>query len=149
MIYTVHLKRVAAVYTTKFQNNYFQNHQRAIIGRFTGNTDPFKKPTLFSTFIIVSPGLWWDNVRLLRYQPKSFLPVYTDTINGFIAVGREGKIMEGDTNKLIYILKTGQKGNRIIHTERFANEDHASIMRHAVYNAFAANDKRKEHPKTP
>ena len=82
-------------------------------------------------------------MRLLGYQPKSLLPVYTDTINVFIALGREEKIMEGDANKLIYLLKTRQKKNLIAYTERFANEDHAFIMHHAVYNAFAETIKEK------
>ncbi|MEJ7680623.1 MAG: alpha/beta hydrolase-fold protein [Segetibacter sp.] len=65
----------------------------------------FKKPKLFTNYIIVSPSIWWDNESLLSKQPKVLNPDFTNPVSIFIAAGKEGKIMETDTKRLVSILK--------------------------------------------
>jgi predicted alpha/beta superfamily hydrolase len=56
----------------------------------------FKNPDLFDNYIIVSPSLWWDDESLLKYKPT----LYTSKKSIFIAVGKEGKVMERTAKEL-------------------------------------------------
>ena len=52
---------------------------------------------MFDNYIIVSPSLWWDNESLLKYTPT----LYTSTKKSiFIAVGKEGQVMERTAKEL-------------------------------------------------
>ncbi|MEO6669856.1 MAG: alpha/beta hydrolase-fold protein [Ferruginibacter sp.] len=122
--------------------NFKTNASKTIIGQSLGGLFAtevlFKKPYLFNKYIIVSPSLWWDNESLLASQPKVLLPGFTDTVSIFIANGNEGKRMEGDTEQLLRILRSGHRKNIKINFEKFSKENHASILHQAAYNAFIA-----------
>lgn len=93
----------------------------------------FKKPTMFNNYIIVSPSLWWNNESLLQ-TPLSF-PQKTKTMV-YIAVGKEGDVMENDAKKLAEILQKAPTGDMDIRFHFFEDEDHASILHLAAYDAF-------------
>ncbi|HVG40509.1 MAG TPA: alpha/beta hydrolase-fold protein [Chitinophagaceae bacterium] len=99
----------------------------------------FKKPQLFTNYIIVSPSLWWDNESLLAVSPKVLKPD-THSVFVFIAAGKEGKIMEADTKKLVSMLKDRKKNLRV-NFEYLTDENHASILHNAVYKGFQAMNK--------
>lgn len=91
----------------------------------------FKRPELFSQYVIVSPSLWWDNESLLKTKVESL----NKKISIYIAVGKEGKIMEDDAKALSDLLKT-KLTNGIIQFEYISNKQHGNIFHQAVANAF-------------
>ncbi len=96
----------------------------------------FKKPKLFTNYIIVSPSLWWDNESLLSTHPNILNSNFTTPTSIYIAVGKEEKIMEDDVKKLVSILKKQPGKNITVNFEYFTDENHASILHNAVYKAF-------------
>lgn len=122
------------------EKNYKTNSFKTLIGQSFGGLLAteilFKKPALFTNYIIVSPSLWWNNESLLQIKP---LAKQEDSMKVYIAVGNEGKRMENDMRKLESILKDNyRKAN--IYFEFFPHENHATILHRAVYNAFEAFD---------
>jgi uncharacterized protein len=121
---------------------YKTNSTKTIIGQSLGGLVAteilLKKPKLFTNYIIVSPSLWWDNESLLAAKPAK----YTDNISVFIAVGKEGKRMIGDSKRLAAMVKTMKTYKMSF--KYFGDENHASIMHKAVYEAFE-NKQQKEH----
>ncbi|MEJ8842410.1 alpha/beta hydrolase-fold protein [Lacibacter sp. H375] len=91
----------------------------------------FKKPELFSQYVIVSPSLWWDNESLLKAKVEPF----KKKIGIYIAVGKEGKLMEEDAKALSDLLKT-KLTNGTIQFEYISNKEHGNIFHQAVANAF-------------
>lgn len=90
-----------------------------------------KKPELFSQYVIVSPSLWWDNESLLKTKVEAL----NKKISIYIAVGKEGKIMEDDAKALNDLLKT-KLTNGIIQFEYISNKQHGNIFHQAIANAF-------------
>lgn len=116
------------------EKNYKVNDSKTLIGQSLGGLLACeilaKKAHLFNRYIIVSPSLWWDNESLLQHLEPQFLP----KTEVYIAVGKEGKIMEGDVRKLLKILK--KQGKAKLYFAYFPKEDHATILHNAVYKAF-------------
>ena len=127
------------------ERNYKTTESKTIIGQSLGGLLAteilYKKPALFTNYIIVSPSLWWDGESLLKREPNVLKPDFTKPISLFIAVGKEGKIMETDTKKLVRILKKGHKENLSVNFEYFKAENHASILHNAVYKGFEIMNK--------
>ena len=103
----------------------------------------FKRPALFTKYIIVSPSLWWDNGSLLDQTPRILRDDFTQPTDVYIGVGREGltptaapRVMEVDANVLAdKIQSTGSKTVKVVF-DYLPAEDHATIMHQAVSNAF-------------
>lgn len=96
-----------------------------------------KKPFLFNNYIVVSPSIWWNNGSILNTPTDS---VNFRSVNVFVAVGKEGltptaepRVMEVDANLLVEKLRH-LKANVIF--DFLPQEDHATIMHQAVFNAF-------------
>ena len=90
-----------------------------------------KKPHLFSQYVIVSPSLWWDNESLL----KTKLAAFQNKLAVYIAVGKEGKIMEDDAKALHDLIKN-KLSNGIAQFEYISHKQHSNIFHQAVANAF-------------
>ncbi len=95
-----------------------------------------KRTKLFNNYIIVSPSLWWNNGSLLEQIGN-----IKDTANVYIGVGKEGlapskmpHVMEVDANLLADKLKLSKSLK--VFFDYLPNEDHATIMHQAVFNAF-------------
>ncbi|GAB4040983.1 alpha/beta hydrolase [Spirosoma jeollabukense] len=122
------------------QKTYSTNPSRTIIGQSLGGLLAaeilFKKPTLFNHYVVVSPSLWWDNESLLTVTPAFSKPDFQQNTTVFVAVGKEGKIMEADANRLVDLVK--KDAGKLIKTDfhYFADENHATIFHLAVYKAF-------------
>jgi predicted alpha/beta superfamily hydrolase len=118
--------------------HYKTNTTRTVVGQSLGGLVAteilFKRPQLFSKYVIVSPSLWWDNESLLQYQPAILQPAFKDSLSVFIAVGEEGKRMIGDARKLFSMM--GQGTNIKAGFKYFTEEDHASIMHNAAYKGL-------------
>nr|WP_294903226.1 alpha/beta hydrolase-fold protein [uncultured Lacibacter sp.] len=90
-----------------------------------------RKPDLFSQYVIVSPSLWWDDESLLKTKLSSF----KNKLAVYIAVGKEGKIMEDDAKSLHELIKS-KLTNGTVQFENISNKDHGNIFHQAVANAF-------------
>ncbi|MBL7828355.1 MAG: alpha/beta hydrolase [Saprospiraceae bacterium] len=116
------------------KERYKTNGTKTIIGQSLGGLLAteilFKKPDMFDHYIIVSPSLWWDDESLLNLKPE---------INGkpesiFIAVGKEGKVMERTARSLFEKLKALNQPK--VYFQYFPKQDHGDMLHLAVYAAF-------------
>lgn len=124
------------------QEKYMTSSSKTIIGQSLGGLLAteilFKKPELFNKYIIVSPSLWWDNGSLLNQPLARF-----EHKDIYIGVGKEGlaptkipRVMEVDANVLADKIKSLKNKNVHVHFDYLPQEDHATIMHQAVFNAF-------------
>lgn len=97
-----------------------------------------KKPHLFSQYVIVSPSLWWDNESLLKTKPAAI----NNKTAVYIAVGKEGAVMEGDAKALQQLVKPSIKKDAL-QFEFLGNKNHATILHQALMNAFELLGKRR------
>ncbi|WP_438712528.1 alpha/beta hydrolase [Aquimarina muelleri] len=100
----------------------------------------FKTPDLFDNYIIVSPSLWWDNENLLNYPPTK----YSSKKSIYIAVGKEGEVMERTAKKLYAKLKNEKTENTKLFFEFLEDKTHGDALHQAVYNAFEKMFKPKK-----
>ena len=117
-----------------YVTEHYRTAQRTIIGQSLGGlmATEFlaKKPQLFDDYIIVSPSLWWDHESLIKFvDPKN---ISGKTV--YIAVGKEGDVMERDAQQLSAKLMQNKSATVIFRP--FEMETHATILHNAVYNAF-------------
>ncbi len=124
------------------QEKYKTNSSKTIIGQSLGGLLAteilFKKTELFNKYIIISPSLWWDNGSLLNQHLTSF-----EQKDIYIGVGKEGlaptkipRVMEVDANVLADKIKEMKNRNVHVHFDYLPQENHATIMHQAVFNAF-------------
>lgn len=92
----------------------------------------FKKPELFDNYIIASPSLWWDNESLLKYTPS----LYQSNKSIYIAVGKEGEVMERIAKELYNKLNQLKKENTELYFEFFEEQNHGDALHLAVYDSF-------------
>ena len=118
------------------KTNYKTNGIKTLIGQSLGGLLAteilFKKPDLFDNYIIVSPSLWWDNESLLEYTPAS----YKNKKSIYVAVGKEGEIMEREAKALYDMLKPLNTKNSKVYYHFFEKQNHADALHLAVYDAF-------------
>jgi len=117
-------------------SNFSTTSSKTIIGQSLGGLLAteilLKKPNLFDHYIIVSPSLWWDNESLLSATAAD----YTSKKSIYIAVGKEGAIMER-TAKALYDKVNGQKKtNTTVFYSFFEKQNHGDALHLAVYDAF-------------
>lgn len=114
--------------------HYKTNQTRMLIGQSLGGLLAteilYKKPQLFTHYMIVSPSLWWDQESLLRLRPAP------GSAKIFVAVGKEGKIMERDSKNLFKNLKAVMQDKQAIHFNFLKDKNHATILHQALCNGF-------------
>jgi predicted alpha/beta superfamily hydrolase len=117
-------------------SSYRTTEIKTIIGQSLGGLLAteilLKKPDLFDNYIIVSPSLWWNDEKLLDFQSAS----YNSTKLIYIAVGKEGEVMERTAKELYDKLKKEQKQNTDLIYEFLEDKTHGDALHIAVYNAF-------------
>lgn len=98
----------------------------------------FKKPELFTNYIIVSPSLWWNNGSLLNAQIAKF-----ENKNIYIGVGKEGltpglnpRVMEVDANLLAEKIRNLNYKNINLYFDYLPEENHATILHPALIQAI-------------
>ncbi|MGB4837932.1 MAG: alpha/beta hydrolase-fold protein [Saprospiraceae bacterium] len=115
---------------------YKTNSIKTLIGQSLGGLLAsevlFKKPELFDNYIIVSPSLWWDDESLLNYNPI----LYKSKKSIFIAVGKEGQVMERTAKELYDKLMLVKNENTNLYFDFLENKTHGDALHVAVYNAF-------------
>lgn len=117
---------------------YHTDGERMLIGQSLGGLlaieAMFTQPRLFTRYLIISPSLWWDNGSLLKGHPTGTLNSDTVPSHVYIAVGREGSVMEGQARRLVAMLR---KDERIrVGFGYLPQLDHATIMHQAVMDGF-------------
>lgn len=114
--------------------SHYRTGQRTLIGQSLGGlmATEFlaKHPELFDDYIIVSPSLWWDHESLIG----AIAPEKIANKTVYIAVGKEGDVMEGDARELAKRLQQNKTAKVIF--KAFERETHATILHNAVYDAF-------------
>lgn len=96
----------------------------------------FKKPSLFTHYLIVSPSLWWDNESLLK-EAKTLLEKQQE-INQYvyISVGmQEHKMMVKEAKELAEVLKKIKPKLKIDYFP-LEKENHATILHQSISEAF-------------
>ncbi|XLS28081.1 alpha/beta hydrolase [Flavobacteriaceae bacterium M23B6Z8] len=91
-----------------------------------------KKPELFDNYIIVSPSLWWNDEKLLNQKFK----VAESISSIYIAVGKEGDVMERTAKELFNKLNASKSPNTALYFEFMEDKTHGDALHQAVYNAF-------------
>lgn len=119
------------------QSRYKANASKTIVGQSLGGLLAteilLKKPGLFTDYLIVSPSLWWDNESLLANAPE-LLKAAPKDLNIYIAVGKEGKVMEKDAARLAKTLK--KSGQAKVHFLYLPKENHATILHNGAYQGL-------------
>lgn len=120
--------------------HYQTSTQKTLIGQSLGGLLAteilFKKPAMFTDYIIVSPSLWWDNETLLK-DAKMFLSAHNNiAANVYVSVGSEGDIMEREAKSLADLLKNSSKPNLKAEFLFLSNENHATILHQSVNDTF-------------
>jgi predicted alpha/beta superfamily hydrolase len=129
------------------QKKYKTNSSKTIIGQSLGGLIAteilFKKPALFNQYIILSPSLWWDNGSLLNVKSELFDKTFTNKTTIYIGVGKEGltstkipRVMEVDANLLADLIKKTGNKNVTVYFDYLPQDDHATVMHQALYNAL-------------
>lgn len=102
-----------------------------------------KKPELFNQYIIISPSIWWDNGSILKLTSSILSENFKPKINIYIGVGKEGlvpginqRVMEVDANLLAEKIKLTKSKSVTVYFDYLPQEDHATIMHQAVFNAL-------------
>ena len=113
-----------------------------------------KRPTLFNHYIIVSPSLWWDNGSLLKLSLVKLQDTSVRETNVYIGVGKEGltpgdtpRVMEVDANVLAEKIKGSKNKNIKVYFDYLPQENHATIMHQAVFNALRFMEPAAMEPK--
>jgi len=116
--------------------NYKTTAMKTLLGQSLGGLLAteilFRKPELFTNYIIVSPSLWWDDESLLTQQPTK----YTGNKSIYIAVGKEGDVMERVAKELFEKLKLSTKPDTPLFFEFLQKHDHGDVLHQAAYSAF-------------
>jgi uncharacterized protein len=122
------------------QKNYSTNPSKTLIGQSLGGLLAteilYKKPTLFSQYIIISPSLWWDNESLLTNRAAFLEPTFKQPTSVYVGVGKEGKQMEEGAKKLTQILRKASPAAMKVYFHYFDQQNHATIFHQAVYDAI-------------
>ena len=129
------------------EKNYKTTSSKTIIGESLGGLLAteilLKKPTLFNQYIIVSPSLWWDNGSLLNLNSELLQKTFHSPTKVYIGVGKEGlvpgdnpRVMEVDANLLADKIKATKSKAVQVYFDYLPQENHATIMHQAVFNAL-------------
>jgi predicted alpha/beta superfamily hydrolase len=120
--------------------NYKTTTQKTIIGQSMGGLLAteilLKKHYLFTDYIIVSPSLWWDEERMIATAAAFFKLNNTISKNIYVSLGKEHPVMHKVADELVKAINDSNNENITLFYEPILDEDHATILHKAVYNAF-------------
>lgn len=129
------------------QRKYQTNTSKTLIGQSLGGLLAteilMKKPALFNKYIIVSPSIWWNNGSILNQDSEILQKSFSQQTQVYIGVGKEGltpteipRVMEVDANLLAEKIKNTKSKSVEVYFDYLPDENHATIMHRAVYNAL-------------
>lgn len=91
-----------------------------------------KHPDMFNNYLIVSPSLWWDAGALIKAEDA----LKFNHKSVFIAVGKEGPVMEASAKKLHEKLIPYETNQNRIGFQYFEKLDHGDTLHQAAYAGF-------------
>jgi predicted alpha/beta superfamily hydrolase len=108
-----------------------------------------KHRDLFSTYIIITPSLWWGNESLLVEAPKLLKSGNNSHIKVYVGAcdKAEEPTMYNDAATLAEVLKQDGVNFKQVHFDYMPNEIHSTAMHQAVYNAFKLLYPKTEYQK--
>jgi len=129
------------------EKNYKTDSSKTIIGQSLGGllaTEVlFKRPQLFNQYIIISPSIWWDNGSILKLSSSVLSENFKSKTDIYVGVGKEGlvpginpRVMEVDANLLAEKIKSTKSKSVTVYFDYLPDEDHATILHSAVFNAL-------------
>lgn len=122
------------------QKKYPIQTQGTIVGQSLGGLLATEilltKPQLFSTYIIVSPSLWWDNESLLIKAPELLKTHTFNKTHVIVSVGKEHEVMVKDAETFAGVLQKSGIANLISTYNYMPDEDHATILHNCVYKCL-------------
>lgn len=118
-------------------SHYATDTLRMLIGQSLGGLLAsemlFKKPDLFSHYVIVSPSLWWDDESLLRLEPRP--GAFRKTV--YLTAGaNEEPVMVRTVQELAVTLRQYDPLRMRLIFKIMEGHDHGSPLHLAVYEAF-------------
>lgn len=120
--------------------NYPVKPKGTIIGQSLGGLLAteilLKKPDIFSTYIIVSPSLWWDNESLLNQAPELLQKQTMSKTHVIVSVGKEHDVMVKDAEAFAGLLEKSEKANLISKYNYMPDGDHATILHNCIYKCL-------------
>lgn len=126
------------------EKNYKTNSSKMLLGQSLGGLLATEilltSPSLFNQYMIVSPSLWWDNESLLAKAPGLLKSLPAQKIKVYVAVGKEGAVMEGDAKKLSETLKSTSLE---VHFAFLPEGNHANVLHNALYKGFELFNPKK------
>lgn len=136
---------IAAELQPYIAKQFKTNGNNTLIGQSLGGLLALEilhdKPTLFNTYIIASPSLWWRNEYMLQ-DTYTWRQKYEHPTQVYIGVGTEGKMydgiksMEEAAKVLADKLQQGHPQNLQVHFDHLSDEDHATSGHQSILNAF-------------
>lgn len=128
------------------QKKYKGGQSKMLIGQSLGGLLATEilltKPQLFDKYVIVSPGIWWDNGSLLK-KNTALLEKINFSTAVYIGVGKEGltpgtthRVMEVDANLLAEKIRNVKNKMVRVEFDYLPEEDHGTIMHQAVANGL-------------
>lgn len=118
--------------------NYKTNKHDILIGQSFGGLLAteilLNHKNLFDDYIIISPSLWWDRFTMLKNSDELFLKNDYSKKAVFLSVGKEHPTMNKVADELAKRLKKSNVLN--FHYKINLDEDHATILHPAVFDAF-------------
>jgi predicted alpha/beta superfamily hydrolase len=125
--------------------NYKTNENKTIIGQSLGGLLAteilIKRAHLFNDYIIVSPSLWWNHQKLVDGASDYFKATKDLKKRIFVSLGKEHPVMHEVADKLVDAIKTSGNNNIELHYVPILEEDHATILHKAVYQALETLNK--------
>lgn len=126
------------------ENNFRVTNQKTLIGQSLGGLLAthvlFTQPHLFDNYIIVSPSLWWNDEKLLDASIAS----YQSEKSIYIAVGKEGEVMERTARELYEKLLSTQSNHSQVYFEFLEDKTHGDALHIAVYHALEVMFKQQK-----
>ncbi|UAA40023.1 alpha/beta hydrolase [Paraneptunicella aestuarii] len=123
------------------QTQYRVSESTTIVGQSLGGllvTEIlYRKPQLFDNYVIVSPSLWWDDESLLLEKLPEHLQASSFKGKVFIAVGKEGQIMERIARHLHVKLLKSLPQNEQLAFRLYEQQNHGDVLHLAAYDAFS------------
>ncbi len=126
---------------------YKTNGDKMLIGQSLGGLLAteilFKRPNMFNHYAIISPSLWWDEESLLKTKPLS----YSTPKSIYVAVGKEGEIMERVAKELFDKLEADKPEKTKLFYQFFEQQNHGDVLHLAIYDCFEKVFKKAETDK--
>lgn len=122
------------------QKNFKVSDKKTIIGQSLGGLLAseilLKRPQLFDTYMIISPSLWWNQQSMIPELGTYFKthPELSKTV--YVSLGKEHPVMQEVADKLVEAIRGGNNKNIRLIYKPMPEEDHATILHRAVYQAF-------------